>query len=66
MFAFCPESRERRYPPHDEEYGPGGVPAAELAIALLRAIGGSERIAVEKLRDLCQYWLDTGTWPDEA
>jgi hypothetical protein len=50
---------------YDEEYGPGGVSSAELAVALLRALGGSERIAVEKLRDLCQYWLDTGKWPDE-
>lgn len=50
---------------YDEEYGPGGVPSAELAVALLRALGGSERVAVEKLRDLCQYWLDTGKWPDE-
>lgn len=51
---------------YNEEYGPGGVPSAELAVVLLRALGGSERVAVEKLRDLCQYWLDTGKWPDEG
>ena len=50
---------------YDEMYMPGGVPSAELTVALLRALGGSERVAVEKLRDLCQSWLDTGTWPDE-
>lgn len=50
---------------YDEEYAPGGIPSAEVTIALLRALGGSERIAVEKLRDLCQHWLDTGKWPDE-
>lgn len=50
---------------YDEDYGPGGVPSAGLAIALLRALGGSERVAVEKTRDLCQYWLDHGKWPDQ-
>lgn len=51
---------------YDEEYLPGGVPSAEVAIAVLRALGGSERVAVTKLRDLCQAWLDDGKWPDES
>lgn len=52
----------RRY---DEDYGPGGVPSANVCVALLQALGGSERVAIEKLRDLCNYWLEFGRWPHE-
>lgn len=51
---------------YDEDYAPGGIPSAELCIALLQALGGSECVAIEKLRDLCNYWLEFGHWPHEA